>query len=188
MPDAEVLSSVRERIASLQVLSCRLVHERVVIEQGVAKRRSQGIGIEPIYVRNGLCSSEFRSRQLSCAHTMARDALEKAVDVLEQQAVLDTGEALQLRADLQRVSHTIHMTDWTKSDTEVRYALLVEQGAATASVPADRPGMQDQLDELIGRHQEASDELRGMHRLLLERLDAALADLAAPVSDHSSPV
>lgn len=176
MPDLEVLSNLRERVASLQVLPCRLAHERVLIENGLAKRRSQGIDCEPLFVRAGLCPKEFRSRQLSCAHTLARDTFEQAIDASEQQGVLGHEEASRLRDDLRRLAHVIHSTDWMKSAAEVRYALLREQ-ETKKEFPAPESVLEEkrQLAELVERHQEAAEELRRMHALLLERIDSVLS-------------
>lgn len=175
MPDPEVLSSLRKQIASLQVLSCCLAHERVVIEHGLARRRPQGVGIEPGFVRVGLCAHQVRSKQLSCAHTLARHVFERAIGVSEQEGVLSGKEACQLREDLHRISHTIHLTDWTKNAVEIRYAMLQEQETVTQlPVPASLMEEQRKLAELVERHQESVQELRRMHHLLLERIDAAL--------------
>lgn len=176
MPDPKVLSSLREGVASLNVLPCRLAHERVLMEDGLARRRAQGIGVEPIFVRAGLCSKQVRSRQLACAHSLARHVFDQAIDTSEQQGILSTEEASRMRCAVQRLSHTIHSTDWTKSAAEIRYALLREQetlsgNPASASVHEE----QRRLDALVERHQEAVEELRGMHRFLLERIDTALS-------------
>lgn len=178
MPDFTLLFSLRERIASLQVLSCRLVHERVQLEQGLAKRRVQDIGQEPIFVRIGLCPHAFRSKQLSCAHTLARHTLDDAILVMQQESVLNEEEADCLRSDLQRISHAIHMTDWQKNEAEVRYALQVEQ-ATNRDLPAFAASLEinTYLNELIAQHTQSAEELRQLHQRVLELLDCALAGL-----------
>lgn len=175
MPDPIILSNLREQVASLQVLSCRLLHERVVVEDGVARRRSQGIGLEPLLVRIGLCSKQVRSRQLSCAHTLARDVFARAIATSEQQGVVSGEEANRWRDDLQRISHAIHSTDWAKSAAEIRYAQLQEQEAADGGAAASLQDIQWQLNELADRHQASVEELRRMHQQLLARIDSALS-------------
>lgn len=175
MPDLKILSALRQDVASLNVLSCQLAHEKVRMEDGLAKRRSQGVGLEPIFVRAGLCPKQVRSRQLSCAHTLARDVFKQAIDTSEQQGILSAEEASRLRHDLQCLSDVIHSTDWTKNTAEIRYALLREQEtmngcAASTSAQEEQQG----LDALVERHQESVEELRRMHRFLLERIDNVL--------------
>ncbi|HVK94067.1 MAG TPA: hypothetical protein VM571_05010 [Noviherbaspirillum sp.] len=178
MSESEVLFGLRERVASLQVLPCRLAHEQVVLEHGFAKRRSRGIGIEPALVRTGLCPSGFRSRQLSCAHTTARYVLERAIDALEKKAVLSVDEAGRLRADLHRISNSIHQADWSKGEAEARYALLMEQGTMTETpVSASLLAEQQRLTELGNHHHDAVQELRCLHSQLLGYLDSVLAGL-----------
>lgn len=175
MLDREALLSLRERIASLQVLPCRLAHEQVVLQDGLALRRSQGMGIEPALVRAGLCPGALRVRQLSCAHTSARNALMRAIETMGKESVLAEEDAERLKADLQRISDSIHETDWNKNASEARYALLLEKG------PEGMPALLDEkrrLAELASCHLAASEELSRMHGALLEYLDGALVRLA----------
>lgn len=176
MLEPETLLSLRERIASLEVLPCRLAHEQVVLQGGLAQRRSQGMGLEPALVRTGLCPGSLRARQLSCAHTSARDVLMRAIETMGKESLLAEGDAERLTADLRRISDSIHETDWNKNASEARYALLLEQG------PHEGPALLDEkrrLAELVSRHQAASEELSRMHGMLLECLDRALARLTS---------
>ncbi|HYD94605.1 MAG TPA: hypothetical protein VEC01_04705 [Noviherbaspirillum sp.] len=173
MPDSKVLSGLRDQVASLRVQSCCLSHERVVMEEGAAKRRSQGTGLEPVLIRVGLCPKAVRSQQLSCAHTLARHTFAHAIEVAEQQGILGGEEANRLREELQRIDHVIHTADWAKSEAEVRYALLREQEAAGNPATATKLEAERQLTELIERHRAAAEWLRRIHRLLLERIDSA---------------
>ncbi len=175
MPDPETLSVLRKRIASLQALPCRLAHERVIQEDGMVKRRSQGIGLDPIPVRIGLCPAGIRSHQLACAHTMARHVLDALIGNLATVHVLDGVEASRMREELGRIAHAIHMTDWQKSDTEIRYALLAEKEAGSIDQPsASLLSEQAQLDASVDRHQTSVDELRRMRDMLLARLDECI--------------
>src|SRR3989337_863431 len=75
------LRTLREQVASLRVIRCRMLHERVRVEDGAARRVSRGEP-EPSLVRIGLCSPEVRARNLACGHTMARYVLLDAVQAL----------------------------------------------------------------------------------------------------------
>lgn len=175
MPESYTLLALRECIASLTVHSCRLLHERVVIQHGMARRRSQGIGLEPAFIRIGLCPSSHRSQQLSCAHTTSRNVLEHAIQILEQKGILNTDRATKLRAELQQISNTIHETDRQKNEAEIRYALLQEQELI--------PGNQKHaalvtechhIHELIERHEKTVGALRRIHAQLLQEIDTIL--------------
>jgi len=158
------LSVLRDELASLRVLPCRLVHERVIVDANGIQRRDGAVENDPGMVRVGLCSKAVRDKQLSCAHTRARIVLDKAIVQTAAQGLLSAPEAAQLRAELQRIDHAIHMTDWDKSRAEVSYALLVEQGQESAL-----PDAQQRLNELVARHAQLGAELARIHGLLLER-------------------
>ena len=88
-----------------------------------------------------------------------------------------------MRADLHRIDHAIHMTDWAKSDAEIRFALAAEQQEttqattqSTTQVTIGAPMQEQQrLNELVEQHQSLVGELRRMHGYLLARLDSTLA-------------
>ena len=178
MLESDALSRLRDHIATLQVLPCRLAHEQVILEHGIAQRRSQGLGVESAFVRVGLCPSDLRSHQLSCAHTTARNVLEHAITRLSEAALLSHDDARQLSADLHRISNSIHETDWHKNEAEVRYALLVEQGTASGSTSSALLKEKQHLASLVDRHQESAKELQRIHALVLARLDSALGEIS----------
>ncbi|UGQ45899.1 hypothetical protein [Massilia endophytica] len=163
---SDILTALREELASLRATSCRLVHERVVIDAHGIRRRGEEAENVPDIVRVGLCSKAVREGQLSCAHTRARSRLGRVIAESEREGALSAQEAVQLQADLARIDLAIHATDWEKNQAEVRYALLIEQGELAGSRKE-----QNLLDALVARHEELNAELGAMHRLLLERLD-----------------
>lgn len=160
-------SILRDELASLRVLPCRLVHERVIVDANGIRRRDGAVESDPGMVRVGLCSKAVRDQQLSCAHTRARNVLDKAIVESVAQGLVSAREAAQLRAELKRIDLAIHMTDWEKNQAEVRYALLLEQGGQDGL-----PDEQQRLNELVVRHGQLSAELARIHGLLLERCKA----------------
>jgi len=159
------LSTLHAELASLRVLPCRLVHERVIVDANGIQRRDGAVEDDPGMVRVGLCSKALRDKQLSCAHTRARIVLDTAIVQSAARGLLPAQEAARLRAELQRIDHAIHMTDWDKNQAEVRYALLLEQGRQDALKDE-----QQRLNELVARHGQLSAELAHIHGLMLERL------------------
>ena len=140
-----------------------------------AKRRSRGLGIEPALLRVGLCPAEHRARQLSCAHTTARYALENAILALRDHGALSEGESHALQAQLGHVSETIHQTDWSKGEAEARRALMKERTARRETPVLEAPEGERRIAELVERHQGCVEPLRNMRdQVLQQRLDAAL--------------
>jgi hypothetical protein len=133
MPVRDALLRLRDQLVSLQVDACRLTHEQVIFEKGQAKRRSCGIGVEPAFCRIGLCPDRHRARQLSCAHTTARDVLADVLLALHERGVFSEGEAHAFRSEIQEIADVIHQTDWSKGEAEARYARLREHSAQSAT-------------------------------------------------------
>jgi hypothetical protein len=180
MFDAKVLLGLRERIAALQVLYCDLAHERVAVEAGNVKRRQLDLNAEPSVVRIGLCTASIRSRQLSCAHTLARHGLRQAIDDAAKEGVLDIDEARRLGVELDQVSHRIHMADWAKSDAETAYAAFLEASNDDRGLVTQQRLLETklQLNALTRQHRECTDQLADMRGVLLSRVDQALHALA----------
>lgn len=179
MRNSKSLRDLLERISALRVAYCGLVHERVAFENGIAKRRQRDPGMEPGVVRVGLCTAKARSCQLSCAHTLARYKFGRIIDDAAQEGVLGAEEATHLAAELERVSHLIHMTDWTKSEAEKAYAALLESSADDTDAATQRRLIEArlQLDGLVRQHVECSNILADMHAMLLSRVSQALQDI-----------
>ncbi|MGB9991549.1 hypothetical protein [Pseudoduganella rhizocola] len=165
--ETPTLSTLHAELAALRALPCRLVHERVLMDENGIRRRDGAVESDPGMVRVGLCSKAVRDQQLSCAHTRARNVLDKAIVASATHGLVSAQEAAQLRAELKRIDLAIHMTDWEKNQAEVRYALLAEQGRQDGL-----PGEQQHVDELVARHGQLSAELGRIHGLLLERCKA----------------
>jgi hypothetical protein len=76
------VSSLREEIAALRVVKCRMSHERVVRTADsmlpVVCRFPEGS-----YQRVGLCSAEARGQRLGCSHSTARIKLKRGINELD---------------------------------------------------------------------------------------------------------
>lgn len=166
---------VRERVAALTAQRCRLAHEQVIMEDGQARRRSNGEGLQPAVVRIGLCPRSVRDKQLACAHTGARNALESAIRVLAQENMLEQHEACRLRAELETIASTIHRTDWEKNASEERYALLLEQAASSGMPPPSLAAERQGLADLVSQHDACVTALRHLQEAVLTALDQGLA-------------
>lgn len=109
------LASIRDDIASMQVIKCRMAHERVVASTALA-RAPVGRGSLYNLERVGLCSPDERAGRLGCSHTMSRTKLDRAINELEP------GKARQLGHELNRITNEIHLLDHLKGEAEARLA------------------------------------------------------------------
>jgi hypothetical protein len=165
MPDSlDSLRTLRDQVASLRVIRCRMVHERVRVEDGVALRVSRG-GAEPGLVRLGLCSPEVRGRNLACGHTMARYVLFDAV-----RALPDATRGPLLEA-LESVHDALHLLDHQKGDAERRLALSSEMknGLETARWASE-------VERIEEQHDLYADRIREIQAAVLAHLDAAVRE------------
>jgi hypothetical protein len=155
----ESLRTLRAQVASLQVIRCRMVHERVRIENGVALRRSGG-GAEPALVRLGLCSPEVRGRNLACGHTMARYVLFDAVRALQQDPLLEA---------LETVHNAIHLLDHQKGDAERQLALSSEMKNVLETAR-----WASEIERIEQQHDLHVEQIRKIQAAMLAHLDAAI--------------
>jgi hypothetical protein len=168
----ESLRALRDRVASLQVTRCRMLHERVRVENGVVLRVWRGEP-EPTPVRVGLCSPEERARNLACGHTMARYVLLDAVAALRAAGRLTDAEHDPLRRALESVSDAIHLLDHRKGHAEKALALRSEADSSSRNESAaEVRRLEEEHDALAGR-------IRELQGAVLARLDAAVRGSAA---------
>ena len=129
------LSSLREEIAGLSIVKCRMSHERVLSESGsmlpVKSKLFPGC-----YERIGLCSPELRAQRLGCSHTSARVRLATAVDELSK----ETDQATAWSQELNYLDNEIHLLDHRKGEAEAVLARTTEE-----LFRATQPGMNAKL-------------------------------------------
>jgi hypothetical protein len=116
---------LRDRIAALQLVECRMAHERLRREQGRLVRIDRGEP-EPVLARRGLCSAEVREQRLACGHTMARYLLHRALRVLRLAGELGEREHGELEQALGGLGDQVHLLDHRKGEAERRSGLLAE--------------------------------------------------------------
>jgi hypothetical protein len=153
------VSEIRERIARLQVVACRLAHERACWENGGIVRHQ--VGDEDVLVRP-LCSSHVRRRRLACAHTTARYAAEQALLDLRNAGALGEDACAAFLQELHALGHQIHLLDHRKGDAEKDLALAVETArlAADATAAALRDAAQSLVRTMESEHDGYAERLR----------------------------
>jgi hypothetical protein len=103
----ERLTALRHILEHLTVKPCRLAHERVVFDHGVAERRHVN-GVAS-FVRIGLCDWNARVWQLACAHTTARHRLLDVISALASLGVITQGEANHMEERVESLANAIHL-------------------------------------------------------------------------------
>jgi hypothetical protein len=175
----ESLRALRERIASLGVARCRMIHERVRIENGAALRVSRGEP-EPSLVRIGLCSPEVRARNLACGHTMARYVLLDAVRALHAAGRLAEAAHDALEQALESVCNDIHLLDHQKGDAERQLALSSEGkhrscgDAAQEEATSAAARSAAEVRRLEEQHDAYAERISELQVEVLAHLDAAI--------------
>src|SRR5580765_1906636 len=150
------LSSLREEIAALSIVKCRMSHERTLSEPGSILPIKSKLFVGS-YERIGLCSSELRTQRLGCSHTTARVKLATAVDELSKETDLATAWSQELNY----LDNEIHLLDHRKGEAETILAHAREefcrapeparQNATLAQAEKEVSEMEHLHDELVGR-------------------------------------
>jgi hypothetical protein len=162
------LSSLREVIAALSIVKCRMSHERVLSEPD---------SIFPIkskffvgsYERIGLCSSELRARRLGCSHTTARVKLATAVDELRKETDLTSAWGQELNY----LDNEIHLLDHRKGEAETILARAREEFCRAAE-PARLNAKLAQAEREISEMEQLHDEFVGRMSALRDRVIAEI--------------
>lgn len=118
-------SDLREWLAALEVVKCRMIHERLRWQDGRLVRIDRGEP-EPVLARLGLCPAEVREQRASCGHTMVRHHLQRALQALHEGGVSSEEEHAQLHQELNAIDNQIHLLDHRKGMAERRHAVLAE--------------------------------------------------------------
>lgn len=177
----ESLRTLRDQVAALQVTRCRMLHERVRIENGSVLRVSRGES-EPSLVRIGLCSPEVRARNLACGHTMARYVLLDALRAVHAAGDLPGSASDALYESVESVSNAIHLLDHAKGDAEKQLALSSERkhlasvGSGAEEAPREAAVSAAEVKRLEEQHDACAEQIGELRTAVLARLDATLHD------------
>ena len=126
-------SGIRERIAAMEVVACRLAHERACWDKGRVIRCQ--VGDQDVLVRH-LCGSDVRRQRLACAHTTARNVTEHALLELRDAGVLGEEACAAFVQELRTLGDQIHLLDHRKGDADKVYALAAEAARLTTDAAA----------------------------------------------------
>ena len=169
------LLDLRERLAALRVVRCRMVHERVRLEDGMPQREDRG-DAEPSMVRMGLCKSEVRGRNLACGHTMARYVLLDAVHALHAAGTLSESEHAHLFLAVEHVANDIHRLDHRKGAAEKYLALTLERKTLTPGGDGDDEATHAaaEVRQIEWQHDVYAEQIRALQNVVLAHLETAI--------------
>jgi len=150
------LRFVRDEIATLCIVKCRMSHERVVRELAsglsVIRRFPEGS-----YQRVGLCTPELRAKRLGCSHTSARIKLDDAIDVLNISYGEEHDSISILSSELALLNNDIHLLDHRKGEAEKRLARMLDE-VSRASESVDKGEKVREAENEVGEMEQIHDE------------------------------
>lgn len=148
------LSFLRDEIAAMSIVKCRMTHERIV-RLADSKQPVFSPGTPGDFKRVGLCSPEVRAERPGCSHTMSRSKLDRAIGELE------FGIAEPLSYELNWLTNEIHLLDHRKGEAETRRARAEQEAKSNSEDP--------RVLELL-RASEIVKELEEQHDSYVERI------------------
>lgn len=115
----------------LQCLKCSLFHEKVQGIKGNLKTNSS-LQHHTVFKRIGLCDYDLRRKNLTCAHTTARNHLINLIKQLPDEQVCADTKA-KWTGEIKDIEFEIIKLDISKSDSELELANLTEDLAGIKS-------------------------------------------------------
>ncbi|HLM56414.1 MAG TPA: hypothetical protein VK422_09895 [Pyrinomonadaceae bacterium] len=166
---ADRLRSLREEIAALRAVKCRMSHERVVrAGEHMLPVASRLPGV--VYRRVGLCDPEVRARMLGCSHTAARIRLKEALKELDAAG----RPAASLAAELNLLDNEIHLLDHRKGEAEKALARAIEEAHRAGGRDEDWAAAQDEARELEPLHDGYVKRVEALRDRVVAELDGLI--------------
>lgn len=170
------LCSLREEIATLCIVKCRMSHERVIRDQ------VSGLSVicrvpEGSYQRVGLCVPDLRARRLGCSHTTARVKLDDAIKVLGMSEAMDKAYVSVLSRELRWLDNAIHLLDHRKGEAEKRLARIRDEvcGASESEEKGEKVReAEKEVGEMEQRHDEYVEQLGQLRDKVVSEIDKLL--------------
>lgn len=160
------LKALRQEIAGLVVVKCRLAHERVRRDPLSDKPLTRPFP-EGSYDRVGLCPFAVRAQSLVCSHSTSRIRLERVIQALRaSDAHAEPGGVLAaLHAELQWLDNEIHLLDHRKGEAEKTVA----------------DGWQAADAARVARAEDAVRSMEHVHDQYADRVDALKANVLSEI-------
>lgn len=169
--------SLREEIAALCIVKCRMSHERVV-------RDASGLPVicrfpEGNYQRVGLCAPEVRAKRLGCSHTTARIKLEDAINVLVTSHGENNSSSLRMSREFVWLNNAIHLLDHRKGEAEKEAARILaesHQGIEPVNNEEKLKEAEKGICELEELHDEYVERIGELRDSVIKEMDKLLSE------------
>jgi hypothetical protein len=171
-PRRETLTALRDRVAALQATPCGMAHEAIL--SGPDRKPMKNSQNQSGYSRVGVCVSSKRAAHVGCSHTMARYALQDALNCLPGE------DSDVLLAKLQQLEGAISLLDHRRYDAECRRADAVLTAAADKVAIAEI-----EIARLVSEHRSYVAQAIKLRDEVLRRLNGALLLLDAESQQFS---
>lgn len=163
MTTKKILSDIIQALKDFEVVSCNLVHEKVLMDNKVSKVKDMGGSNH--FERKGLCTTLIRERRLGCAHTHANSNF---INLLKEVEV----QKPEIKSDaktLENIILQIYLLDHHKGE--------LEKKKAEYFLHRDNQKIQqceEKLKTAIKEHQSLVKELEGLKTQIIQKLENSL--------------
>ena len=169
------LSTLCEKLASLEAVKCGMAHEAVQRDAQTGLPIHQPCG----YQRNPLCDDAIRRQRIGCGHTSARYVFGDVLDALADRGDVPENMIDGWRMRWQELDLAVSMTDHRKGDAERDLAEVIER---TLALPADdhtsrqsaeeeRQAIEGRIEQIIADHGRHVDDLVSLRDEILKAAD-----------------
>lgn len=181
-PRISYLTLLRDEIAALRIVKCRMEHERIVSPTG-SLRQEAGQAHSREFQRIGLCSPEVRAERLGCSHTMSRVKLDEALEELLPD------RAGPLRDELNWLTNQIHLLDHRKGAAEARKAKAAREirGRAGGEEAIELAIASEQVDKMEQEHDRYVERVGQLREVVVAELDKIMFStfVRGEIYDHT---
>jgi hypothetical protein len=181
------LYSLREEIAALSIVKCRMSHERV-IRAGERMLPVICNFTESNYERVGLCRPEIRAKRLGCSHTSARIKLDEAINELNTRDEEGNRLSPLLSSELNWLNNEIHLLDHRKGEAEKTLAGTLEGAYRTGSwgrKDKDLIEAENRIQELERVHDEYVERIGQLRDRIIIEIDKLIDSITSGLTFRS---
>jgi hypothetical protein len=171
---------LREEIAALCVVKCRMSHERV-IRAGEPMLPVICRYTESNYERVGLCGPEVRAKRLGCSHTSARIKLEDAINELNTRDEEGNRLGRLLSSELNWLNNQIHLLDHRRGEAEKTLARMLEDAYRAGGWGHKGKNLieaENRIQELERAHNEYVERIGQLRDRIIIEIDKLIAPTA----------
>ena len=174
------LRCLRDEIAAMRVVKCRMSHEQVVMDDASGLPKTCRFA-ESGYRRIGLCAPEVRAKSLGCSHTSARITLQDAISTLGSSNGEQAPDLSQMRDELVWLDNAIHLLDHRKGEAEKQFAEICEasnQCARSANEQCTIKAAREAIGELEALHDTYVERIGNLRNRVVAEIDELLGEQA----------